>query len=675
MKHTLPALLLSVIFALTSCQSEESGVAPIYEAEGIEVYADSIIVKGHEFVAHSPEEITNSWKRVNEAHTMSLSTGSKLADAFFAKALDDEAQADVCSTTDAFLAGAFLHPEKAMESLRSQVVDGRVHRAGYPVTYANAAWGAAAWEVYCATGEEEWLREAYNIIMASLRADYKLSRGTDGLLRGASEFLVPAADFYPSWMQPVDRYLSESLTVNAFHVRTLEVASLMAAELHLYAENELRMQAAEHRQKVNNHFWIPSRGYYGQYRYGQFTPILSPAPDNVGNPLCVLFSIAIPEMGSRLMEARQGLPLGMPLVAPSPTGNPRFMALTQALQGLAAVATKNEDALLHATSSLWALSLLSAPVAEWPALVVRGYFGMSFSPEGIEFAPFIPEAFQAPKHLRNFAYREATLDINIYGYGDKVASFAIDSVASHPRIPATLKGHHTIDIVMASNTIDHRKFTVGSELEMPAMPRLYWSDPFRATVLNHQEGMAYEVWVNGVLLDVTEKDEISLDRKVPTIVDIVPSTTEEPRVAGFSPAAHVSAQPTDVIHVPATSITPRRPPIHRIKNPKLASKYIELSPRHNARLTFYVNAPSAGDYYLLISYSNGLNEPAVREVGVGENLEPAGTILCLPVTFSNWVSVRNSSWIKVSLDEGPNKLALTYVSGTILLNDIILIKK
>ena len=113
--------------------------------------------------------------------------------------------------------------------------------------------------------------------------------------------------------------------------------------------------------------------------------------------------------------------------------------------------------------------------------------------------------------------------------------------------------------------------------------------------------------------------------------------------------------------------------MHLIKQREIATKYIELAARHNTRITFYANAPAAGEYFITIGYSNGTNSTALRTLTV--NGKDVGIVTCPSIRHNDWITVYPSNTLTVKLNSGPNLLALTYINTTILLNKITLLRK
>ncbi|MEJ7677005.1 MAG: amylo-alpha-1,6-glucosidase [Segetibacter sp.] len=163
-----------------------------------------------------------------------------------------------------------------------------------PASTDRIIWAVAAWELYKATGDEDWLKQAYQIIKNSLEDDYIVDYDKlTGLVKGESSFLDWREQTYPKWMQPVDIYESECLGTNAIHYQANMVLSDMAKILNdKPAADKYRQVAEGIKAGVNKYLWMPEKGYYGQYLYGRNSKILSPRAEALGEALSVLFGLA-----------------------------------------------------------------------------------------------------------------------------------------------------------------------------------------------------------------------------------------------------------------------------------------------------------------------------------------------------------------------------------------------
>lgn len=662
-------LLMSAILA--SCHKVLPEKDTVYDCDAFEVYTDSIIRGSKIYKALSHTEITNAWHTDSVDPALpSYRSPQLMADALFCKAMHESAY---FTPLQIYLSLAALQPAKSMEALRALVVKGRVARTDFPITASNGAWAAAAWEIYCVTGDRKWLREAYDVLISTLRHDQQVNISSQPpLVFGAPDYLAPIADYYPGWMKPIDRFQTISTGVNALHTYTYDVLSEMASELGLKDAADYKKTANSLRGAINDLLWIPNLGYYGQYMYGTYYPILSQATDQIANSLCVLFDIATPEMATSIVARSPMLPQGTPLVYPSINTPKTSSPLVQALRGISAAKTRNENAVIASIGSLWNIALDHPIPAESQAMVLKGLLGMQFTSKGITFAPIIPYHFTGKKTLHNFHYRDAELSISVQGTGDKIAGFFIDSISTSPAfIPASITGKHQIDITLSGNNLPLNQISMVEPVTLPTVPDVKWTLPGTATIKNFKSGYSYGVYINGTFLEEIQTASYSYTPTAPTVVTITPIAEQE--YVGFASRSHVIALEGTEINIPASSITPRRTPLHLIKHRETATKYIELAARHNTRITFYANAPEEGEYFINIGYSNGTGETAMRTLSV--NGTDCGLLVCPSLDRNDWVTVHPSNTLTVKLNEGPNQLALTYINTTVLLNKITLLKK
>lgn len=656
-----PQLVISAIIAVTltaGCRQAPEPKDTLYDCAKFEVYADSIVRGDVTYKAISPTEITNAWKTDSlPANMPVLSSPQKLAEALYNKG---NCESPSFSPTEIYLSLAAIYPAESMDALRNRQ------------SARDAAWAAAAWEVYCVTGDKKWLREAYEIITAQLRSTHTISQSQiPHLMRGVPTYLTPTDAFYPAWMEQADRLQTISAGANALRAHSHEIAAKMAEILHLY-ESEHRIAASASMNAINDNLWIPNLGYYGEYMYGDYYPILSHTTDNMANSLCILFGIATPEMAQSIMRQSPMLSTEVPMTYPAIKPGIEKSATLQALWGICAAKVRNETAMRAATGMIWDMAVDHPVPSQWQGLVMKGLFGMSFTPEGINMSPFVPSQFDGLKKIDNFRYRDAQLTIALQGTGDRIAGFMIDSVScSAHTIPATLKGKHIVEITLSNNNLPTYTLPVSPDMTVPPTPTIQWTTSTDAKITDFVSGYSYGVYINGTFLEEIHEDTYAYSPTEPTVIDIVPIADNE--YIGFAPRSHVIAPGNSMIIIPATSITPRRTPLHLIPHRETATNYIELAARHNTRITFYVNAPDDGSYFVNIGYSNGTTETGLRTLSV--NGSDYGILVCPPGERNDWVTVHRSSTLTVPLKAGFNKLALTYIHTTLLLNKIILLKK
>ena len=79
-------------------------------------------------------------------------------------------------------------------------------------------------------------------------------------------------------------------------------------------------------------------------------------------------------------------------------------------------------------------------------MVFYGLFGMDFQPDGLHFAPTLPNGW-GPVQLTDLKYRGMTLTIALSGQGNKIADCELDGRRQgSPLVPAGLTGRHQVKI-------------------------------------------------------------------------------------------------------------------------------------------------------------------------------------------------------------------------------------
>ncbi|MDE5650489.1 MAG: hypothetical protein K2I35_05715, partial [Duncaniella sp.] len=144
--HLITAIAVMAIIA-TGCHRPLPLKDTLYDCDLFEVYTDSIVRGDKIFRAVSSTEITHAWETDSIPADEPVYTSSQLmADAMFNKSMQE---VPFMTPMDIYLSQAALHPQESMEALREMVSKGKISNPGYPLTADNAAWAAAAWEVYC----------------------------------------------------------------------------------------------------------------------------------------------------------------------------------------------------------------------------------------------------------------------------------------------------------------------------------------------------------------------------------------------------------------------------------------------------------------------------------------------------------------------------------------------
>ena len=507
----------------------------IYSNERFTWTASSVVEGGDAAYAESAEEIRSSclsgdgkplkWLRRNDISGYGEYTGAtEFETALYNMSVDElinNIEADGTLRTgllwggvwtrdisySSLLALSYMCPEQVRNSLEvkidrlGRIVQDTGTGGSWPCSTDRMVWALAAWNVYLATGDIDWLEKAYTVIDKSLASDFEVAYdNVTGLFRGESSFIDWREQSYPVWMQPADIYLSECLGTNAVYHEVLEVAGRMAGMLGKKKDQRSYSEKASSLKKaINENLWLEDKGYYANFLYGRDNLSISPRSETLGASLCVLFDIADHQRASRLISSMPVGYYGPPIFSPQIASqgdyhNNAVWPFVTSYWGMAAAKAKNESAVLHAlacnvrTASLYATNYenlsfdtgnpytthLNSPNMLWGlsgfmGLFHKVFFGMNLTTEGISFAPFVPATLSGERSLKNFQYRNMVLDITVKGSGNSIMSCKIDGRESVPFLSAELKGSHKVDIILGGDH-HHSSISMTGYVAAPEYP-------------------------------------------------------------------------------------------------------------------------------------------------------------------------------------------------------------
>ena len=657
------------------------------------------------------------WKKtINTDDFPQYSSDYPLADALYNLALEEARRAVEPDSTfrtgkdwagvwtrdvsySVILAQASLQPKVAMNSLLRKVSkDGRIIQdtgtgGAYPCSTDRVVWAVAAWEIYQATGDEAWLRRVYPIIKTSLADDQQNAHDpTTGLMRGESSFLDWREQTYPRWMQPVDIYQSENLGTNAVHYQANIVLAQMAAKLgQPGVAAQHKRQAATIKDAINQHLWQADKGYYGQYLYGRTALTLSPKAEALGEALCVLFGVAEGEQAQQVVSKTPTTPYGISCLYPQIPGIPAYhndavWPFVQSFWALAAAKAGNEASLTESMAAIYRPAALFLTNKEnfvardgdfagtqinssnmlWSlsgslGLVYKVLFGMQYQGDRLVFRPFVPQAFQGQRRLSGFRYRRAVLDVDMTGFGNQIATIALDGQPlSDAAIPAGLSGRHAVKIILSSvvpapqavNRVPNR-FAPETPTVALAQGCLSWSKPEGAE--------KFLVLKNGALVTTIRTPEYVVPAGPFAAYQIIAvdeagreSFASEPIETGLEAA-------TAIRSVQLETLVPKATQAYKGYSGK---GFVEITPTINRTLTIPVTVPETGLYALDFRYANGNgpintnNKCAIRTLRRGSEL--LGTVVLPQRGVDEWSNWGFSNSILVQLEKGTHPLTLAY---------------
>ena len=350
-------------------------------------------------------------------------------------------------------------------------------------------WVIGAWQHFLVTGDTAFAAAAYRIGCDSLEIlDREHHDAATGLYEGPSLMQDGISGFPEPPYEAGNRSSFvldhpgaaelRCLSTNAIYVQALRCLAQLGDQ-PVFSERADALAEA-----INRHLWDDASGLYGYF--------LGPSgldrhQETAGLALAVEFGIAGPERTTRILGRVHREPYGLVNVWPhfdrydeAHPGRhnaicwPMVMGLWgaaaasvgdvavfgQTLDDLIRLFHGSDDDLFElynattgAVDGGWQVDRPweSLPDQTWSAtallrLIHEGLFGLHFTPTGIAIRPTVPPGYENLR-LTGLRYRQATLDLTLSGTGTRAAV----SLDGHPvdpttAVPATLTGHHTLDI-------------------------------------------------------------------------------------------------------------------------------------------------------------------------------------------------------------------------------------
>ena len=635
--------------------------------------------------------IDKQWKLKNDISSYpKLTTPNRLHEAVYNMGLDEMINAVEPDTTlrtgkewagvwtrdvsySILLSMAYLQPEASRISLMKKVDSlGRIIQdtgsgGAWPVSTDRQIWTVAAWEVYKVTGDKEWLKYIYPIIKRSLETDREAFYNTPtGLVRGETSFIDWREQSHPRWMQTADIYNSETLSTSVVHAQAWHVLGEIAEILgHKDVAKDAFAESKKIADAINKSLWLDDKGYYAMYLYGRDNMLTNPRAETLGESLAIMWDIASPERARTITASNPTTPYGAPVFFPQIADMPAYhnnslWPWVASWWGLANAKAGNEEGVMEAIGSVVRPAALFATNKEnlnldngdiatelnssnmlWClsgnlALTHKILFGIDFRMDGLEFRPFVPKAMAGTRTLDGFKYRDASLDITVSGYGDRIKSFIVNGKEQKDAfIPAKkAKGNMKIEIVMADNEIEPVGINRTPNVKAPLTPIAWLEDT--TLVWNPIEYIGKYIIVKDGR-KIAETHATTFDASEPGEYQVIGVSGDG--VEGFASEPR-STRPQILVELPATM------------NDKTTV------------LNIPVEVPAEGDYFVSFRYANGNgpvnteNKCAIRTLSVDGERE--GLVVLPQRGRDNWDEFGWTNSVKVHLNAGPNTVTLDF---------------
>ena len=526
------------------------------------------------------------------------------------------------------LALAITNPEISKKSLLKKVKHGKIIQdtgtgGSWPVSSDRMIWSMAAWELFKSTGDMDWLKKVYFIIKNSTEDDLNVVWDYQRhLFKGESSFLDWREQSYPKWMEPSDIFNSYSLGTQAVHYQSLQVLMKMGKILDKDVQKYKDISQAL-KKSINEELWLPEKKYFGQFLYGRKNQLLSDKSETLGEALMVIWDITNEERKKEIVENTPVTKFGTPCFYPQIPNIPAYhnqaiWPFVQAYWNWASTKTQNMKSVQWGIANMLRSSALFLTNKE-NLLIKNGDFngteinsdrqlwsvagslstfyriliGMNYTEDQLEFKPFIPREYKGKQSIKGLRYQNAILDIDIYGFGDKISSYSLDGkFYKYAIVPKGMEGKHQIEIRMNNQLPGLSEINMVKNVVSPETTSLRFAD--NQLFWNKIETAEYyHIYQNGDLLLKTADNYMSeVNIKTPTEFQI----QTEDSVGNLS----FLSEPLYVYNS-----NYERSIEAEYFDSKAKSSYVELSKKKNREFYFNIRIPNEGRYYIDFLYANG----------------------------------------------------------------------
>lgn len=592
------------------------------------------------------------------------------------------------------LSMAYMQPEVAKKSLmrkvskRKTIIQDTGTGGAWPVSSDRMVWAIAAYEIYKATQDREWLEGSYRIIKNSLRDDLaNIYDESTGLVKGESSFLDWRDQTYPKWMQPADIFESENLGTNAVHYQANIVLAEMAGILgYERVAQEHRAIAGKIKDGINQWLWIEEKGFYAQYLYGRDYKMLSPRAEALGEALCVIFDIADDSRSSLLTQKTPVTPFGITCIYPQipdmpPYHNNGIWPFVQTYWLWAGAEAGNEASVMTSIASLYRPPALFATNKEnfvaddgdflgtvinsdnmlWSlagniSIVHRILFGIQRQADGLHFSPFVPKALQGEHYLDNFRYLDARLRIRVSGWGNVVRTMKVNGMEQKELfIPTDAAGDYEIEIILDNRVTGASGIHMVDNYTTVQAPYVRLQD--KALHWDPVDGAAgYAIFRNGMPLSEVKKPPFPVSADGSYQVEAIDGKS----VHSFaSEPVEVYSGGQTVLQAESFAIASKKP-----YKGYTGDGFVELSKLENLKLHMPFEIEEAGKYSIRAIYSNGNgpsnteNKCAIRTVLIDNRV--TGTFVFPQRGRGEWSNWGATNAIIAGLSPGRHYLTIEY---------------
>jgi len=302
------------------------------------------------------------------------------------------------------------------------------------------------------------------------------------------------------------------------------------------------------------------------------------------------------------------------------------------------------------------------------SIVQKVLFGARFNANSLSFEPFVPKSMSGNRRLSNFKYRNAILNIEMEGYGNRIKSFSLDGKMQQPTIPASLTGTHQVKIILDGNAEAGRINKIANHYSLPAPVakqdgnKIVW-EAVKAAV-------AYKILQNGKMITRTAGSSYNIPVKRFAEYSVIAVATDGTESFASEPLAILNNTVLKSVELESISGKANFP-----YRGFMGDGFTETSVTVNPVINIPITIKQAGTYLIVFRYANGNgptnteNKCAVRTLKIDG--QKKSVVLFPQRGKEEWSNWGNSNPVRVKLNPGSHQITLSYEPANANMNGII----
>jgi hypothetical protein len=292
------------------------------------------------------------------------------------------------------------------------------------------------------------------------------------------------------------------------------------------------------------------------------------------------------------------------------------------------------------------------------SLIHKIIFGIQYQPGKLVFHPFIPKAFSGKHSLNNFKYRDAILNIEIDGYGNKIIQFMLDGkLQTNTAFPANLSGNHSIKMVLNNKPFPPSKINKVKNYTSPETPVVVYSSP-QLSWKRIEGANSYIIIKNGKELAKTSNTKFAVPGNLYAEYQVI--ALDKNNVQSFASEPLVVAENKAITTYEIENYNSKSDSAFKGFS---GSGFTETSKTVNTSVEVPINILQAGTYAIDFRYANGNgpinteNKCAIRSLQL--NNQFAGTIVLPQRGTNEWSNWGYTNSVIIHLEKGKQILTLS----------------